>query len=127
MSCANKKYLSLMNKVLDEEATEQEKHELYEHMASCNECRVHFNELKYSTELLRRLAHPQLPVAFTKSVLDQLPDGKRHVILQWGSRHPVLTAVAICAVPMSLVVIGARCQTRDRNDYVLVNVSGDQT
>jgi len=127
VSCASKKYVSLMNKVLDQEATEQEKQVLFEHLATCDECRVHFNELNDSTELLRRLTHPQLPAAFTKSVLDHLPPDKRNVIRKWGSRHPVLTTVAICALPMSLVVIGARRQTRDRSGYALVKVSGDQT
>ncbi|MDF2911755.1 MAG: transcriptional regulator [Sporolactobacillus laevolacticus] len=130
MSCASKKYLSLMNKVLDQEATEQEERVLYEHLANCAECRAHFDELKYSTDLLCMLAHPQLPAGFTKSVLAQLPPEKRHAIRRWGSRHPVLAAMAICAVPMSLVIVGARRQTmqsRDKNGYVLVKVSGDQT
>ncbi|MCO7125302.1 zf-HC2 domain-containing protein [Sporolactobacillus shoreicorticis] len=127
MNCVSKKYVSLMNKVLDQEATEQEKQVLFEHLATCAECRVHFNELKESTELLRRLTHPQLPAAFTESVLNQLPPDKRNAIHKWGSRHPVLTTVAICALPMSLVVIGSRRQTRNRNGYALVKVSGDQT
>ncbi|BBN97573.1 anti-sigma factor family protein [Sporolactobacillus terrae] len=127
MSCSSVKYLSLMNKVLDQEATDQEKQQLFEHLASCDTCRIHFNELKASTELLRRLAHPQLPAVFTKTVLEQLPPEKRHAIRRWGSQHPVLTTMAICVVPMSLVMIGARRQVREKNNYVLIKGLGDQT
>ncbi|MCO7177068.1 anti-sigma factor family protein [Sporolactobacillus kofuensis] len=126
MNCTSKKYLALMNKVLDHEATKQEEQVLDQHLALCEECRMHFNQLKYSTNLLNQLAHPQLPVGFTKSVLEQLPLEKRHAIREWGSRHPMLTAVAICAVP-TLVMIGARHQNRSKNDYVLINASSDQS
>ncbi|MCL1632131.1 zf-HC2 domain-containing protein [Sporolactobacillus sp. CPB3-1] len=127
MSCESEQYMSLMNKVLDQEATKQEEEALFAHLAVCDECRVHFNELKTATELLRRLTHPHLPASFTKNVLDQLPPDKRHAIRRWGSRHPVLTTVALCAVPMSLVMIGTRRQWKEKSGYALVKMSGDQT
>lgn len=124
MTCPNKKYMSLMNKVLDGEATKEEQDELYEHMASCDSCRSHFKELKQSTEMLNQLMHPHLPIDFTKNVLEQLPADKRHVIRKWTVRHPVIAAVAICALPMSLMVIAAgrqnTVQEKGSDGFILV-------
>lgn len=125
MACFNKKYVSLMNKVLDDEATKSERDELFAHLATCENCRRHFQELKQSTELLNRLVHPQLPIDFTKNVLEQLPAEKRHAIRKWTSRHPFIAAAAVCALPMSLIVIAAGRQNMvqgktDRDRFILL-------
>ncbi|GGL64508.1 anti-sigma factor family protein [Sporolactobacillus putidus] len=117
MSDAHKKFVSLMNKVLDEEATKEEQRLLDAHIADCSSCRVHFHELRQSADLLNRLVHPQAPLNFTKNVLDKLPADNRHAVRNWVSRHPLYAAMAICALPMSLMMIAARRQTvyRDKN------------
>lgn len=130
MSCSNKKYTALMNKVLDDEATAEEKSELYAHLAVCDSCRVHFEELKQSTELLHQLVHPSLPAGFTEHVLAQLPADERHAIRKWTSRHPFLSAAALCALPVSLLVIAAGRQggvQKTGDQFVLLKDSGSQS
>ncbi|RYM01483.1 transcriptional regulator [Sporolactobacillus sp. THM7-7] len=124
MTCSNKKYMSLMNKVLDDEATNVERRELFEHLALCDRCRRHFKELKQSTELLNHLSHPQLPNHFTKNVLERLPAEKRHAAREWMSRHPLLAATAICILPVSVAMFAARrqmlFQEKNNNDQLIL-------
>lgn len=133
MTCMNnKRYTSLMNKVLDGDATAKERNELFAHLATCESCDQHFKELKRSTEILNQLAHPQLSADFTKNVLEQLPAEKQHALREWTIRHPVIATAAICAVPMSLLLVAAGRQTslpkrREEDGYILVKPSGDRT
>ncbi|RYL94244.1 transcriptional regulator [Sporolactobacillus sp. THM7-4] len=133
MTCLNKRFVSLMNKVLDGEARREEKMELDRHMETCESCRNHFRELKQSTELLNHLSHPQLPFSFTKNVLDKLPAENRHALREWMSRHPVWATAAICALPMSFVMIAAKRQTffqgknGEDHGYLLLRVPEDRS
>ncbi|MCI1858147.1 MAG: zf-HC2 domain-containing protein [Sporolactobacillus sp.] len=108
MSNHDESYLPLMNKVLDGEASAAEISAFQEHLSSCERCRLRYRELKQSTALLNLLDHPQLPPDFTKHVLEKLPVEKGHVIRTWTGRHPLLTTVAVCAVPMSIAVLATR-------------------
>lgn len=112
MSCSEaKKYSLLINKVLDDEANKRERDLLNKHMAHCESCRKHFMELKESIETLNHLINPQLSDRFTKNVLEQIPADTHHTIRKWTAKHPVLATMAVCAVPMSLVVYAAGRQS----------------
>lgn len=112
MSCSEaKSYNLLINKVLDGEASPRERDLLNKHMAHCESCRKHFMELKDSIELLNHLVNPQLSDHFTKNVLEHIPADTRHAFRKWTSKHPVLATMAVCAVPMSLVVYAAGRQS----------------
>ncbi|WP_010631746.1 anti-sigma factor family protein [Sporolactobacillus vineae] len=131
MTCLNKRYASLMNKVLDGDATVKERNELFAHLATCDSCDRHFKELKRSTEILNHLAHPQLSADFTKNVLEQLPAEKQHVLREWTARHPVIATAAICVVPMSLLFVAAGRQNsmpkrHGEDSYILVNQTGSR-
>lgn len=126
MTCQNKRFTSLMNKVLDGDATAKERNELFAHLAVCDSCDRHFKELKRSTEILNQLAHPQLSADFTKNVLEQLPAEKQHLIREWTARHPLIATAAICAVPMSLLLVAAGRQNtvpkkQETDGYILVD------
>lgn len=100
MACTEKQ-MDLMHKVLDNEAAEEEKQALYDHLRTCENCRRQFNELKKSVQLLRRLPRHELPLGFTQSVMMQLPPEKTHSIKRWMGHHPLLVAAAIFLVMMS--------------------------
>ncbi|MDD9150002.1 MULTISPECIES: anti-sigma factor family protein [unclassified Sporolactobacillus] len=128
----HKKYVSLMNKVLDGEATKEEQCLLDAHLAGCSSCRDHFNELRQYANLLNQLVHPQVPINFTKNVLDKLPADHRHAVRNWAARHPLYTGMAICALPMSLMMIAARRQASDREksgngQFILLKMPGDRS
>jgi anti-sigma factor RsiW len=132
MTCPDKKYVSLMNKVLDDEASEKERADLFQHMESCAACHRHYHELKRIGELLNGLPRPQLSVHFTNNVLEHLPAATRpHVLKKWMNRHPVLATAAICALPMSFVVLTVGRQTvfqgKSRDDYIVLNVPAEHS
>ncbi|WP_353948715.1 zf-HC2 domain-containing protein [Sporolactobacillus sp. Y61] len=131
MTCSNKKYLALMNKVMDGEATISEREELDQHLASCDSCRNYFHELQLSTELLHQLSRPRLPDDFTQHVMERLPAEKRHAIRTWTSRHPLLSAVVVCALPVSYLMVraGRQNQLSEKNDdhFIMLKLPGERS
>lgn len=132
MNGPHKKFIALMNKVLDEEATKDERQALETHIAECGSCRIHFKELRQSTELLHHMVHPQVPLNFTKNVLDKLPAENRHAVRDWMTRHPLFAAAAICALPMSFMMIAAKRQAsfQEKNgsgQFILLKMPGDRS
>jgi anti-sigma factor RsiW len=95
MKC-EKKYMEFIYKVLDHEATEQERAMLQDHIKSCSECRLYYQELK-EVEMFLKDAEPiQPPEGFTAKVMNRLPKEKKTISLKrWFRAHPLLTAAAL--------------------------------
>lgn len=112
MNCSEfKKYSLLIDKVLDGDASSKERGLLSKHLAGCATCRAHYEQLKDSMAMLNMLMTPELPIDFTKNVLEQIPKEKRRLFRRWTAKHPVLATMAVCAVPMSLAVFAANRQS----------------
>ncbi|MFT8873069.1 MAG: zf-HC2 domain-containing protein [Sporolactobacillus sp.] len=107
MCCDERTYSVLLNKYFDGEATRSEQRQLKKHLADCPACRYHFEQLQASIALLGCLNHPRLPREFTLKVMRQVPAVDAQRVKLWTIRHPVLTTVVVCALPMSVAVFVA--------------------
>lgn len=75
MSC--KKYRILMSAVLDEEATEQERNILNEHIAHCFSCAKEFDELKKAKKFASLKTAEEAPDFFETRVLQRIKDRQK--------------------------------------------------
>ncbi|MFT8363109.1 MAG: transcriptional regulator [Sporolactobacillus sp.] len=128
MSCPEtKKFSQLIDKVLDGEANAKEQETLNHHLETCVFCRSHYDQLKASMAMLNLLMTPELPIDFTKNVLEQIPVQRRRLFRRWTSKHPVLATMAVCAVPMSLVVFAVNRQAKNEKEAALIKLPGNQS
>ncbi|MBT2659191.1 anti-sigma-W factor RsiW [Bacillus sp. ISL-18] len=93
--------IELMHDYLDEELDLDEEKILRDHLKSCKECEMIFNELKKTDALVRGISHMQAPPDFTANVLAKLPKEKKKVWMQrWFTNHPMLTAASVFIILM---------------------------
>ncbi|WP_078543105.1 anti-sigma factor family protein [Litchfieldia alkalitelluris] len=94
--------IQLMHKYLDEEITSEEERELREHLAECEDCELHFHELKKSIALVQSTSHIHAPDDFTSKIMANLPKEKKSVRTnRWLKTHPLLTAAAVFLLLMT--------------------------
>jgi anti-sigma factor RsiW len=92
----------LMHRYLDEEATNAEEKELRVHIAACQDCRRHFQELKKTIALVQSLSHTKAPDGFTERVMAALPEKRRKVsFFERVKRHPLMVAASLFIVLMA--------------------------
>lgn len=95
MKCAPE-LVELMHKVIDEEADAQERRQLLTHLKTCQACKRHFEELRYTATMMQNAPRPKVPDHFTANVLARLPKEKPSTsIRRWFHLHPLATAAAI--------------------------------
>ncbi|ULT57241.1 anti-sigma factor [Neobacillus drentensis] len=93
--------IELMHDYLDEELDLDEEKILRDHLKSCKECEMIFNELKKTDVFVRGISHMQAPPDFTANVLAKLPKEKKKVWMQrWFTNHPMLTAASVFIILM---------------------------
>lgn len=93
--------IELMHDYLDEELDLAKEKILRDHLKSCKECEMIFNELKKTDALVRGISHVQVPPDFTANVLAKLPKEKKKVWMQrWFTNHPMLTAASVFIILM---------------------------
>ncbi|WLR53331.1 anti-sigma factor [Bacillus tianshenii] len=110
--------VELMHKYLDEEATVQEESSLREHLHQCDECRLHFHELKKAIAIVQSTTHIEAPSNFTKSVMQNLPKEKKTVgYRRWFRAHPLVTAAALFA----FLMMGSLLSLWDNGDQLSVS------
>ncbi|GAE37127.1 anti-sigma factor family protein [Halalkalibacter akibai] len=91
----------LIQKVLDEEATEAEKKAMDFHIKSCESCRNHLQELKKVIAFVQSSSHIQAPEGFTENVMAKLPERKQvSKWKHWTRSHPLLVSAAIFFIMM---------------------------
>lgn len=106
MSCEKEIYMSLIDKVLDHEASEEEQYELRQHMSHCDFCREHFTAMTELLDELKEARHVTAPEGFTESVMSRLPLSATKIKRRrWFQKHPVLTAASLFFVLMSASVL----------------------
>ncbi|MGV3487380.1 MAG: anti-sigma factor [Tuberibacillus sp.] len=102
MACSNP-INDLIDKVLDQEATEQEYHELQEHISICGMCRERFEELRETEQLLSNLKRDKVPDYFTEKIMQRISERteKESKVLKWLKKHPLGTAASLFLVLMA--------------------------
>ncbi|GGE55685.1 anti-sigma-W factor RsiW [Pullulanibacillus camelliae] len=100
MACS-KEMSELIQRALDQEANEGERHALMEHLDVCSDCCSHYNELKETIDLLTHLDQAPAPDYFTQKVIARLPDQKQDSkVLKWFKKHPIIIAAACFLIMM---------------------------
>jgi anti-sigma factor RsiW len=93
--------IELMHDYLDEELDLEKEKILRDHLKSCKECEMIFNELKKTDAFIRGISHMQAPPDFTANVLARLPKEKKRIWMQrWFTNHPMLTAASVFIILM---------------------------
>ncbi|MDO6658300.1 MULTISPECIES: anti-sigma factor family protein [Bacillales] len=94
--------VAIMHDVLDEEATDQQRKELFDHLKTCHDCKEHYEELKKTESFLLSSPSMKAPDGFTSKVMQQLPQEKRTVWMKrWMKSHPFVTAAILFLVLMA--------------------------
>ncbi|MDK7668548.1 anti-sigma factor family protein [Cytobacillus oceanisediminis] len=102
------KMVVYMHEYLDEEISAEHEKELRAHLQNCEECQIHFHELKKTIALVQSTSHIQAPENFTANVMAKLPKEKRKVGVQrWFRHHPLLTAASLFLVLMMGSVVSS--------------------
>ncbi|GEN35613.1 anti-sigma factor family protein [Aneurinibacillus danicus] len=92
----------LMHRYLDEEANKEEEMQLRAHIATCQDCKRHFQELKKTIAFVQSLSHTKAPEGFTERVMAALPKEKRKIsFFDRIKRHPLLVAASLFIVLMA--------------------------
>ncbi|EKN70413.1 hypothetical protein BABA_05166 [Neobacillus bataviensis LMG 21833] len=106
--------IELMHEYLDEEIEPEEEQILREHLQSCKECEMIFNELKKTVAFVKSLSHMQAPPDFTAHVLARLPKEKKKVSMQrWLRNHPMLAAASVFLILMMGSLFSTWSQDRE--------------
>ena len=102
MACSNP-ITELIHKVLDREASEQERHEVEKHIANCDDCRKRFEQLDQTDVMLRSLTKENVPDFFTEKVMAKIAKEaeKESRVLKWLKRHPFGAAASLFIVLMA--------------------------
>ncbi|MGA9288672.1 MAG: anti-sigma factor [Anaerobacillus sp.] len=88
--------IAIMHDVLDEEATQEQRRQLFDHLQSCSDCKQHYEELKKTESFLLSSPSIEAPDGFTSKVMEHLPQEKRTVwIKRWMKSHPIVTAAIL--------------------------------
>ncbi len=107
MTCSSK-IIEYMHQYLDEEISEQDKLQLKKHLDECEDCAIHFHELKKTIALVQSTSHIQAPVNFTENVLALLPKEKKQAVFKrWVRNHPIFAAASLFIVLMVSSLLSA--------------------
>ncbi len=88
--------IAIMHDVLDDEATKEQRRQLFNHLQGCNDCKQHYEELKKTESFLLSSPSIEAPDGFTSKVMEHLPQEKRTVwIKRWMKSHPFITAAVL--------------------------------
>ncbi|WP_312472288.1 anti-sigma-W factor RsiW [Neobacillus sp.] len=106
--------IELMHEYLDEDIDQEKEQILRDHLQSCKECALIFNELKKTIAFVKSTSHVQAPADFTANVLSRLPKEKKKVWMQrWVKTHPLLAAASLFFILMMGSVFSTWNQDRE--------------
>ncbi|MGG0737255.1 zf-HC2 domain-containing protein [Niallia taxi] len=107
MTCSTE-VIEYMHQYLDEEILEQDKVKLKKHLDECEDCAIHFHELKKTIALVQSTSHIQAPANFTENVLGLLPKEKKQAVFKrWVRNHPIFAAASLFFVLMVSSLLSA--------------------
>lgn len=100
MKCSEE-IIELMHDYLDEEIDQTNQKILRNHLQSCKECEILFNEYKKSIAVIKGTSTMQPSLDFTAKVMARLPKEKKKVSVQrWLRNHPMLAAASLFLILM---------------------------
>lgn len=100
MKCSEE-IIELMHEYLDEEIDPTNEKILRDHLQSCKECEILFNEYKKTIAVVKGTSTMQPSADFTANVMARLPKEKKKVGAQrWLRNHPMLAAASLFLVLM---------------------------
>ncbi|MDQ0220153.1 anti-sigma factor [Peribacillus cavernae] len=122
MQCPDE-IIDLMHQYLDEDIKTEDEISLREHLRSCQDCQVHFHELKKAVALVQSTSSMAAPAGFTQRVTANLPKEKRKAGAErWLKKHPFLTAVSLFFVLMAGAMFGTYNQDQNFSVSKQVNL-----
>lgn len=108
----------LMHHYLDEEVTKEEEMQIRAHIATCQDCKRHFQELKRTIAFVQSLSHTKAPEGFTDRVMAALPKEKRKVsFFDRIKRHPLLVAASLFVVLMAGSMMSFWTEGQERFEF----------
>jgi anti-sigma factor RsiW len=101
--------IQLMHEYLDEEISPANEKKLFDHLNSCTDCHVYFQQLNDAVAFIQKsTTNIQAPENFTASVMAKLPqEGKKMRLTGWMKVHPFLTAASLFFVLMAASLISS--------------------
>jgi len=100
--------IEYMHEFLDEDIIPEHEVELREHLKTCPECRLYFQELKKAVALVQSTANIHAPKDFTQSVMMKLPkEKKKNEVKRAILRHPFWVAAAVFMILMTTSMFSA--------------------
>lgn len=100
MKCSEE-IIELMHDYLDEEIDPSNEKILRNHLQSCKECEILFNEYKKTIAVVKGTSTMQPSSDFTAGVMARLPKEKKKVGVQrWLRNHPMLAAASLFLILM---------------------------
>ncbi|MDF2857183.1 MAG: anti-sigma factor [Neobacillus sp.] len=94
--------VKLMHDYLDEEIDPKDEVTLREHLKSCKDCELLFNDFKRTIAVVKGTSNIQAPANFTENVMAMLPKEKKKVGIQrWLRNHPLVAAASLFLVLMT--------------------------
>lgn len=116
--------IKLMHAYLDDDIDEYSHHELLLHIKTCQACKLHFNELKMTDNLLKQLPQKRSSNDCIEKVLQQIPNkSKEFRVKKWLKRYPYVVAASIF---LFLFSVSMASYMAPNNDQFRI-VSGDRT
>ncbi|CEH31487.1 hypothetical protein AM501_04500 [Aneurinibacillus migulanus] len=108
----------LMHHYLDEEVTKEEEMQIRAHIATCQDCKRHFQELKRTIAFVQSLSHTKAPEGFTDRVMAALPKEKRKVsFFDRIKRHPLLVAASLFVMLMAGSMMSFWTEGQERFEF----------
>jgi anti-sigma factor RsiW len=89
-------YKKCIHEYLDEELSQCQTKQLFQHIDQCEACQKHLHELEKTILLLKSHSHLKAPEYFTEKVMQQLPKEAKGVkAKRWMKGHPFLVAASL--------------------------------
>ncbi len=108
MHTCSEQMVEYMHAYLDGDIRVEDERVLNQHLKECPECQEIMNGLTESLSFLEEATVIQAPEGFVENVMARLPKEKSQVGAQrWLRRHPLLAAVAMFLILMSVSVFSS--------------------
>lgn len=104
MKCHNAIYL--MHMYFDGDIDEYSHRELFNHLKTCEQCKLHFNDLKKTDQLLKQFPHIKTSPDFVRRVIAMLPIRKKEFnVVNLFKKSPLIVAASIFILLFSISMI----------------------
>ncbi|AOV06563.1 anti-sigma factor family protein [Sporosarcina ureilytica] len=108
MNTCPEQIVHYMHAYLDGDISRDDERVLNEHLKQCTSCQELMDDLIGAVQFIEKAEHIQAPSGFVDGVMARLPKEKSQAGIQrWLRRHPLLAAVAMFFILMSVSVLSS--------------------